>query len=572
MSVLSERFAEAKERVADVRAYHAALKQSKPKVKVYKNNPDGTPGAVFQGTYNYREFSKNQFPDVQNVSSAGMFEVRADHYLSKWIMTIPNTPEECKNVLIRVDMYGGQWRWTGLMHHWEVDTRDGVDYLVVTANDDKQFAQFMLCPPNPLLPIPLFQFPRDWMVSGPGVYSITGMLMLPNILRLEGHPYVLPDDPGDRRQWTELLNWKSWQVHVKVPKFFDDSSLWTFLGSRMNSIDSIIADALEDGQLTLQYRRVFTDEGEQVTGLVVDDIANGALVFEVVDNSGFNKESGTWFGGNVVTGLARSVLQRSLGNVEDSLAQISDTPQLYQDEYFQSGLMGSLAGGPIHTLRDSRFNDLQSKLAHSPATAVSVIIGGDNPTVDAIADLIISATGNLIGYFLLAGFDSLGDIASDIIMPFLVGTILAWDEHKNTKRATNLGWIHLHEVYVSGAEMNVWSLSAIAVKRGGFNATDDETSNTCAIGPNTWFIPGLHGITGDRLGTTNGAYRRATGDGSIFVAQIEEQTLQGSGDGEFEFVQKVGKNKATMSVGERNARRMKALFERINDVGFHIVQ
>lgn len=572
MSVLSERLERAKESIDGIRAYHAELKQAKPKVLFYKNNPDGTPGAVYQGRINFREFTRHQFPDVQNVASAGMFEVRADHYIAKWILTVPNTPEECKNVLIRVDMYGGEWRWTGLMHHWEVDTRDGVDYLVATFNDDKQFVQFMLCPPNPLLPLGLFQFPRDWFVFGPSVYSITGMLMLPNILRLEGHPYTLPDDPGDIRQWDDILDWSSWQVHVKVPSFFEDSSLWTFLGSRMNSIDSIIADALEDGQLTLQYRRIFTDEGEQVTGLLVDDIANGALVFEVVDNSGFNKESGTWFGGNVVTGLVRSVLQRTVGDIEDALAPVVDSPQLYADEYFQDGFMASLAGGPIHTLRDSRFNDLQSKLAHSPATAVSVVIGGDNPTADAIADLIISATGNLIGYFLLFGFDSLGDIASDIIMPFLVGTILAWDEHKHTRRATNLGWIHLHEVYVAGAEMNVWSLAAVAVKRGGFNATDDETSNTCVIGSNTWFIPGLHGKTGHRLGTTNGAYRRATGDGTILVAQIEEMTLQGQADGEFEFVMKVGKNKAVMSMGERNARLFKSIMNRITDVGVHLVQ
>lgn len=572
MTVLSERLETARRDIGEIRRRHEALKQAKPKCKVYKNNPDGTPGAVYQGSVNYREFTRHQFPDVHNVSSAGMFELRADHYIAKFIQTVPNTPEECKNVLIRVDMYGGEWRWTGLMHHWEVDSRDGVDYIVVTANDDKQFVQFMLCPPNPLLPIPLFQFPRDWMVFGPSVYSITGMLMLPNILRLEGHPYTLPDDPGDIRQWDDILDWSSWQVHVKVPSFFSDSSLWTFLGSRMNSIDTIIADALDDGQLTLQYRRVFTDEGEKVDGLLVDEVANGALVFEVVDNSGFNKESGTFFGGNVVTGLARSVLQRTVGEIEDFLAPVTDTPQLYADEYFQSGFMGTLAGGPLYTLRDSHYNDLQSKLSHAPATAVSVIIGGDNPTVDAIADLMISATGNLIGYFLLFGFDSLGDIASDIIMPFLVGTILAWDEHKNTQRATNLGWMHLHEVYVSGAEMNVWSLAAVAVKRGGFNATDDETSNTCVIGSNTWFIPGLMGKTGNRLGTTNGAYRRSTGDQTIHVAQIEEQTLQGGGDGEFEFAMKVGKNKAVMSVGERNARMFKHLMDRINDVGFHIVQ
>jgi hypothetical protein len=571
-TVLEGTLARTRIATAEVRARHRALKQAKPKCFLYKNKRNGDPGVVLAGRIDFREFTRYQFPDELNVSSAGMFEIRATHHLAKWIMTVPNTPTECKNVLFRVDMYGGEWRWTGLMHHWEVETRDGADYLTATFNDDKQFLQFLLCPPNPLLPVPLFQFPRDWMTAGPLIYCATGLLMLPNILRAEGHPYTLPDDPGDLDQWVEILNWSTWQIHVKVPSFFDDSSLWVFLGSRMNSIDTILAAALEDAQATMKYRRFFTDEGERPEGFLDNNFANGALGLWIDDDSGFNKESGSFFGGNAVTGLARSVVQRAVGDIEDSLAPIVDDPGLYYDEYYQSGFMGTLAGGPLYTIRDSHLNDLQSKLTHAPATAVSIVIGGDNPMVDAIADLVISATGNLIGYFLLAGFDSAGDIASDIIMPFLVGTILAWDEHKHTQRATNLGWVHLHEVYVAGAEMNVWSLSAIAVKRGGFNATDDETTNTCVIGPNTWLIPGVMCHTGQRIGTTNGAYRRATGDGTIFVAQIQRMALQGTGDGGFEFPMTVGKGKAAMSVGERNARELKSLMDRISDVGVHVVQ
>lgn len=571
MTVLSDTLVRTREATTAVRARHLALKNGKPKTYLYKNNPDGSPGALFQGRINFREFTKSQFPDVKNVSSAGMFEIRADHWLAKWVLTVPNTPEECKNVLIRVDMYGGQWRWTGLLHHWDVDTRDGVDLVVCTFNDDKQFAQFMLCPPNPLLPIPVFQFPRDWMEFGPSVFVISTIFLI-NILRLEGNLWTVPDNPGDPSQWDDILDWASWQIHVKVPDFFSDSSLWTFIGSRMNTIDSIIADALDDGQLCLEYRRYFTDEGEHVTGLLNNNIANGALVLEVTDRSGFNKESGTFFGGNAITGLLRSIVERTAGDVEDTLSFIQDDESVYADEYYQNGFMASLAGSPPHTLRDSHYNDLQSRVTHAPSTAVSVIVGGDNPTADAIVDLIISSTGNLIGYFLLGGFDSLGDIASDIIMPFLVGTILAWDEWKNTTRATNLGWIHLHEIFQAGAEMNAWSLSAVAVWRGGFKATDAETSHTCVIGQNTWFIPNVHGRVGDRLGTTSGAYRRATGSHTIFVNQIEEMGLQGGEDGAFEFPMKVGQNKASMSVGEKNARMFKSMMDRITDVGLHLVQ
>jgi hypothetical protein len=48
--------------------------------------------------------------------------------------------------------------------------------------------------------------------------------------------------------------------------------------------------------------------------------------------------------------------------------------------------------------------------------------------------------------------------------------------------------------------------------------------------------------------------------------------LQGTGDGGFEFPMTVGKGKAAMSVGERNARELKSLMDRISDVGVHVVQ
>lgn len=570
MTVLADTLERTREATTEIRRARKALKQGKPKVFLYKNNPDGTPGAVFRGRINFRELIKHQFPDVKNVSSAGMFEIRTTHYLAKWIMTVPNNPDECKNILIRVDMYGGEWRWTGLGHDWKVNTRDGVDYLVVTFNDDMQFVQFMLCPPNPLLPIPIFQWPRDfWLGPVPSVWGISIMILL-NLARLQGL-IDLPNDPFDLDEWEDLPSLPDWQVHIKCPNFFTDSSLWTFIGARMNPIDSVIADALEAGQLHLSYRRIFTDEGETVDGLIDNNIANGALVFEVVDRSGFAKDSGTFFGGNALTGLARSVLQWGLGFVEDMTSMVDDHEGLYADAYWESGFLGSIAGSPPYVLRDSHYHDLQSELSYAEATATRVIVGGDNPTADAIAQLIISATGNLIGYFLLGGFDSLGDIASDIIMPFLVGTILAWDEWENVSRATNLGWIHLFEVYVAGAEMNAWSLAALEVWRGGFKHTDAENANTCVIGNDTWFIPGKHGRVGDRMGHTNGAYRRATGDPIIFVSQFEEMTLQG-GDGDFDFLMKIGQNKAAMSSGEHTALMFKNAFNRLADIGVHIVQ
>lgn len=551
------------------RAYRRALKRSAPLMRCWKNQNDGSEGAISQGRINHRDSVEYEFPSKKNFSASGRVVLRADHHIARWVMTVPNTPTECKNVLITVDLYGGKWRWSGLLHHWDLETRDGVDYLTMSFNDDLQFLQFMLAPPNPLLPLYIFQFPRSWPMFGPAKWTVSTLILL-QLIRLEGNLWTLPDDPFDLDSYFDILDWGSWQVHIKSPSFIFDTSVWTFISSRMLTVDSAIADALEDGQLSIEYRRIITDDGETVRGLLNNNVANCALVLEVKDKSGFTLAGGTFFGGTAAGGFIRSVLQWTDGFIGDTLVQVTDDESLYPDEYWQQSFMGSLASAPAHCLRDSHYMDLQSKITHSPATAASVVVGGDNPTADAVVQLIIESVGNLIGYFLLGGFDSLGDIAADIIMPFLVGTIFAWDQWKNFGRAQNLGWIHLWEIFQQGAEQNSWSLAALAALRGGFKGTEAQTCHTLVVDDSTWFIPGLHGSIGDRIASTSGALQRNAHLDILFVNQIEEMTLKGDGSGAYDFLMKIGQNKAAMSTGERLARVVKRFSDFLNDVGVHL--
>lgn len=563
-------------RTDEIRRRRKALQRAQTEISIYTNNPDGTPGLVYRGHIDVNE-APHDFPDKKNVSSAGWFTVRGTHFLAKLIARIPNDPEECKQVVVRVQRYGGLWQWTGMMHHWKVFTKDGVDYLTATFNDDKQVAQFTLGPPNPLLPIPAFQGPRDWFEFGPGNWCCSSFFWLNAVRNQVGEATLaaltVPADPGDIGGWADgvidALDLGSWQVHVKVPSFAADSSLWTFIGSRMNTVDSVISDALDDGQLVLRYRRYFTAEGETVTGLLDNNIANGALVFWIDDESGFGP-NGSFFGGGAVGGLTRSLITWTAGGLEDTMSLIADNQSLYADEYWQSGFMGQFASAPTVGLDDSWFHDLQSEVTYSTATASKVIVGGDNPTADAIAKLIIESIGNLVGYFLLFGFDSLGDITADIVMPFIVGTILAWDEWTNVPRKTNLGWVHLWEIYQQGAENNNWSLSAVVAMRGGFKSTEAKTAHTMILDESSWFIPGLHATTGDRLWSTAGALARM-GIDIRFVNQIEEMSLAGDENGYSRFLVKCGQNKASMSRGERDANLLKKVLNKVQDLGVRLI-
>ena len=552
-----------------------ALKRAMPKVRLWVN--PGSPvlgggptdeGLLYLGQVDLRDCADYEFPWKNNESAAATMKVRGEHYIAKKLASIPNDPNLCKNVVITVDMYGAELRWSGLMHDWDLSTEDGTDYITATFNDDLQFLDFMLAPPNPALPLPIFQFPRVHFLFGPSRWCIA-TLILEQLIRIEGHPWTLPDDPFDLESWDDIIDWADWQVHIKCVPFLLDDSLWTLLGARMDTVTTVITDALDDAQLSLVYRRVMTVFGERAEGLLFNDVKNGALVLDIVDRSGWTLPEGTFFEGTAVSGFARSIVQWGSGFIEDSLQSVTTTDELYPDEYYQTSWMATLAVAPGIVVRDSRYTDLKSKVVHSPPTAVSVVVGGNNPTADAVAKLIIEAVGNLLGYFLLAGFDSLGDMAADIIMPFLTGTILAWDEWKNFTRATALGWVHLFEIFQQGGDQNAWSLAALAALRGGFKATGTQTSHQFVIGQDMWPIPGLHFNIGDRIGSTSGASMRMGLD-LIFVNQVEEMTLKGSGV-EREFVVRCGKNKSVMSMGERFANLLKKALSYVQNVGVHLI-
>lgn len=546
-----------------------AIQRAQSQVWLYRNMP-GQVGLNNRGRINILDCKKHKFQSRDNIASPGVITIPARHHLAKWIASIPNDPESCKQVIIRVDRYGGAWRWTGFMHHWEAETIDGVDWITAYFNDDLAFLQNVLVPPNPALPLPVFQFPRDFFLVCPTAWGAAAVCQM-QFVRQFANIWTLPDDPFDWGSYASGFDPRNWQAHVKMGRFIDDPTLWGVFAARMNSVDTVIADPLDDAQVSIKYRRIFTDEGETVEGLFNNDIANGALVFEFEDKSGFSRETGTYLSGNAAQGFARTAIVWTSDLLEGVSEFIEDDQSYTPDEYYQSSWIGTKAAKPAHVIRDSYVNDLQAKVSYAPAGPTQFVVGGDNPTADALADVLISSIGNLLGYFLLFGFDSAGDIASDVIMPFLVGTIAAWGQFELGQRATNLGWAHLLEVYVSGAEQNVWSLSALATARGGVNATDDETSHTMVIDDSTWFIPGLHGEVGDRIGSTAGVMERM-GIDLLFSNQIKEMTLEGDDTGKSDFFVKVGENKAAMSRGERNARMLKTALDRIADIGVHIVQ
>ena len=555
------------EQTDEIRENLHRLRRQRPLIRLWHNRQDSSPGLALQGRV--PETVAGKFPWRNNQSQGGMLRLRLDHHLARWLTSIPDDPEAKKNVVITVDVMGGVKRWSGLLKNCKVITKNRIHYLEVDFVDDLQFLQFMLGPPNPALPIPIFQFPRVLPIFGPAKWAISMMILI-NLIRLNGHPWTLPDDPFNVDSWDDLFDWSDWQVHIKAKAFdLDDSSLWTILATRMNRMDTVIADALDDAQLTLTYRRILTVDGEESPLDGIPDIANGALVLEVVDNSGYYGPNGTGTGGGIAGGLQRTVAQFLSGFVEDVRVLVTDDQGLWPDEYYQGHWRGTIPSRPHVTIRDSRYSQIEtSQLVWSPATAVSVIVGGDNPLADNLARLTIESIAALIGYFLLGGFSGLGSIVADVVMPFLVGTIFAWLQWTNHTRANQLGWVHLYEVFQQGAENNAWSLSAIAALRAGFESTRAQTAHQFTMREAGEYIPGLDYDIGHRIASTASHVTD-----KLFVDQVEHMEI----DWDFEASQffgwhtTVGKAEAAMSMAERSARLLSKALTTLSNIGVHLI-
>ncbi|QSM91962.1 hypothetical protein I3U44_24195 [Mycobacteroides abscessus subsp. bolletii] len=555
-----------------VRAQQAVYRLQQNEIETWINNPDGSAGAQFLASISDQAVIKQSWPQRKNISSQGYIELPTDHAVARYAMGLPNNPVAKKNLLISISRYNGKWRWSGLLRYWKLQRRNGIYSFVIYFNDDLQYLQYLLVPPNPALPLPVFQFPREFFLYAPLKWAIS-MTMLMQFIRVEGHPWTLPDDPFDLKQWTSLIDWAQWQCHVKADPFLlDDSSLWGCISSRMNAADVTFADALDDGQMVIGYRRVFTIKGEKYDGLLTPSVANGALVFEVFDRSGFYLPGGTFLSGTIAEGFIRTAVTYVNGYYEDAFTVVGDNESLTPDQYYQSGFMGTFATRPWICINDDQWHDFDSELSWSPAGPVSVVVGGDNPTADAIARLIIESVGDMIGYFLLGGFASAGDIAADVIMPFLVGTIAAWLEWKNIGRTRELGWMHLMEMYQSGAENNAWSLSATAAIRGAFTSTRAQTGHQIKLDGSHWVIPGLHFEIGDRIGSTHSELLK-NGIDVMFADQVEEMVLAGdnSAGQPLTWDVTIGLNKAAMTQGERTARTLKKVLATVQNIGVHLI-
>jgi hypothetical protein len=361
----------------EVREYRIERAYDRPQIKLYDGDWN------YRGTV-YGEIAGNL---TQTVNDTGIIQLRLpidlDDPRRTWaaFWALDEEARGTSNIHIIVETMGA--RIGGRMKAKNGVTvkrnQDG-DEVTIDFLDDIEELKFVHTAGNPFLPISLIQQPKAWMLLLEADYAIL-LTMAANLLRLQLTNLDISDILGllDPTNWTlgSLFHiWEQSQIVIK-PRQFGDSvaPLALVVGSINTSIFDVAAPILEDAELQWEVRRYLTGDPEPWPGAGTN-WRNGTLVVGIVDKSRFRQ--GTSLGGNLLTGLTRTIADVLSNHVEDSYDLFTgDT--IDETGYRLPGILGSLPAHPYVVYRDGDITGIQtSEFSRSPGGPGRITVGGQS--------------------------------------------------------------------------------------------------------------------------------------------------------------------------------------------------
>jgi hypothetical protein len=357
-----------------VREYRIERAYDRPSIRLYDGDWN------FRGTV-YGEISGRVNPIV---NKAGTIQLRLpidlDDPRRTWaaFWALNEESRGTTNIHVVVDTMGA--RISGRMK-----AQNGVtivrgekgDEVVIDFLDDISELAFVHTAGNPFLPISLIQQPKAWMLLAQADHGLL-LTLAANLLRLQLTNITIPSDLLDPDTWpaNPLDLWQQSQI-VVMPRKIGDSvaPLALVVGSIRTSWFDVAAPILEDSELQLWTRRWLTGDPEPYPGGGTA-WRSGTLFVDIVDKSGFR--TGTSIGGNLLTGLTRSLASVLTNHVEDSYDLVTgDT--IDETGYRLPGVLGTLADHPFVVYRDGDSSGIQtSEFARSPGGPGRITVGGQS--------------------------------------------------------------------------------------------------------------------------------------------------------------------------------------------------
>lgn len=397
------------------------------------------------------------------------------------------------------------------------------DVVVIDFLDDIEELKFVHTAGNPFLPLSLIQQPKAWMLLAQADHGIL-LTMAANLLRLQlsnidiGTLFKLLDPAN----WNipELVDiflniWQQSQI-VIVPRTFGDSvaPLSLVVGSIKTSIFDVAAPIMEDAELQWDLRRWKNGDPEPWPGAGTN-WRNGTLFVRIVDKSGFR--TGTSIGGNLATGLTRTIADVLSNHVEDSYDLFTgDT--IDETGYRLPGILGTQAAHPYVVYRDGDITGIQtSNFSRSPGGAGRITVGGQSmPGVNELISAAIQYGGDVLGDNISAaisagvGFTvsvgSLGGAIDSFLNPIYRDSILAHMSVPLLLRTSRQGWGHYLETTSTNVTQAFTAASVMDLRRRR-RETDPDTSFTLTVANAAPWLIGDNGFghwwNGDRVGGTS---------------------------------------------------------------------
>lgn len=397
------------------------------------------------------------------------------------------------------------------------------DVVVIDFLDDIEELKFVHTAGNPFLPLSLIQQPKAWMLLAQADHGIL-LTMAANLLRLQlsnidiGTLFKLLDPAN----WNipELVDiflniWQQSQI-VIVPRTFGDSvaPLSLVVGSIKTSIFDVAAPIMEDAELQWDLRRWKTGDPEPWPGAGTN-WRNGTLFVRIVDKSGFR--TGTSIGGNLATGLTRTIADVLSNHVEDSY-NLFTGETIDETGYRLPGILGTQAAHPYVVYRDGDITGIQtSNFSRSPGGAGRITVGGQSmPGVNELISAAIQYGGDVLGDNISAaisagvGFTvsvgSLGGAIDSFLNPIYRDSILAHMSVPLLLRTSRQGWGHYLETTSTNVTQAFTAASVMDLRRRR-RETDPDTAFTLTVANASPWLIGDNGFghwwLGDRVGGTS---------------------------------------------------------------------
>ena len=407
---------------------------------------------------------EHSFKFERNAAGTAYVDLPLNHYLYDYIIDPEARPT--KDMHLTFDKDGARWsgRVTSTRVTW--GARDN-RVLRLTAKHDYEQLQHIIVWANPFS-LAEVQLGKSWLTFGPARWALASTLHV-NLHRKNASLWQIPDDPMDFGQWLNS-DMQNWNMVVKPVDFWQDPSPLTTVSSRFKMFDKVAADILDDAQLSIECRRFLEGDEPPIPGL---NLKHGTLVFDIVDKSGWNTE--TAFGGNLLTGLQRAVVNISSDGMTESIDYI-DHPD-YPSEYHQPGFFGTLPEAPWVVFEDGPYTGVEStEYEYEPPGPYQFVTGGQSmPFVNETIKAGIIAVGGALGS-IFAGQSQLGAAVEAIAEPLYSDTILAFHVQKMHERIAQNGDHALFEGWVDGSNRAYTISSLISMRKAKWETREKHSA------------------------------------------------------------------------------------------------